>query len=105
MDVTYSNAVKDSDEQYVLLQKATKLLEEVLGGQASIVKSYWDRTEDEKGRTLYVMKLKDPYGEVTGAFAPAELQSANQMEFRLYRLWGDLLHAQTRKHLQAITGN
>jgi len=104
MTVTYT-AAAESAEHFALLQAASNQLEEVLGSSTGLVSARWDRKADARGRVVYTLNLKDPFGEVTGEFAPTELTSNHQMDFRLYRLWGDLLRFQTAKYLQEITGN
>ncbi len=105
MKMTFTDKTKQISDQFILLEQTKKQLEEVLGESSGLVEARWDRTEDARGRPIYVLQLKDSFGEVSGNFAPTELQSPNQIDFRLYRLWGDLLGAQTKKLLQEIAGN
>lgn len=105
MNMTFTDKTKQAAEQFILLEQTEKQLEEVLGESSELVEARWDRTEDARGRSVYVLSLKDSFGEVSGNFAPTELQSPNQIDFRLYRLWGDLLGAQTKKLLQEIAGH
>jgi len=102
--VSYSDAAK-SAEHFQQLQAASAQLDEVLGESAGLVTSRWDRKTDARGRVLYTLRLQDPFGEVTGEFSPTELDSHHQIDFRLYRLWGDLLRFQTNKLIQQLAGN
>lgn len=104
MKVTYTEKARQKAEQFGLLQQATTRLEDALGGSSDLVTAQWDRTEDEKGQPLYVLRLKDFTDEVTGRFSLDELQSPAQTSFRVYRLWGDLLHIQNQKLLDGLTG-
>jgi hypothetical protein len=102
MDISYSEKAKTGGE-YTLLEKATKRLEEAVGRSASLISGQWDRTEDDNGRTLYTLRLKDFTGEVMGRFALDELRSPEKTAFRVYRLWGDLLQVGTQKRLEELT--
>jgi hypothetical protein len=104
MNVTYSDKAKQWGEGYVLLQQATKRLEEVLGSSAGQVKAEWDRTEDAKRRIIYTLRLSDWTGSVSAAFTPDELQSPSLMRYRFVRLWGDLLQVRSHKQLEELTG-
>ncbi len=74
-----------------LLQQATKCLEEVLGPSAGRVRAEWEQTRDERGRTLYVLRISGFPDQVSGTFAPAELSASGHLRSRLRDLWGDLL--------------
>ena len=104
MRVTITDRVKHIPEGFGLVQHATERLEEVLGQSTGLVSAEWDRSEDEKGRTLYTLRLNDFTGEVVARFAPDELRSSAQTDFRIYRLWGDLLQARNQKQLESLTG-
>jgi hypothetical protein len=103
MDITYSEKAKESGE-FTLLQQATNRLEEAVGQSPEHVTVQWDRFEDDKGRSLYTLQLKDYSGEVTRKFSIDELQSPERTSFRIYRLWGDLLQLRTEKQLEALVG-
>src|SRR4051812_15049449 len=106
--VTYSEKAKEEKEGHALLQKATARLEEVLGPSAGLVSAAWDRTQDERGRVLYTLRLSDFTGEVFAAFTPDELRSSAHLRSRLLDLWGDLLqvrsNTQVKKLQQLVTG-
>ena len=104
MNVVYTDAAKEAGDQYVLLQQATKRLEEILGQYASQITARWDRTEDDKGRTLYLLQLEDFTGEVAARFAPDDLRSPTQTAFRLRRMWIDLLQLSNELQLEKLTG-
>jgi hypothetical protein len=103
MKILYSEESRKGSE-YPLLQQATRRLEEAVGQSTGPVTGQWDRTEDDKGRTLYTLHLKDFTGEVMGRFAPDELRSPEQTSYRMYRLWGDLLQVRTQKQLEELAG-
>jgi hypothetical protein len=104
MNINYTDRVKKWDEGFPLVQQATNRLQEILGEDAGLVTGEWDRTEDEKGRTLLTLRLKDATGEVVGKIELDELRSRAETSFRLHSLWGDLLHAQNVKRLKDLNG-
>ena len=93
MNIKYTDNVKQWVEGYPLVQQATNRLKEVLGESAGLVTGEWDRTEDEKGRAVATLRLRDPNGEVVRKFTPDELRSPAQTAFGLYQLWGRLIQA------------
>jgi hypothetical protein len=105
MNINYSDDVRRWAEIFPLVQKATNRLEEILGSSAGMVSGEWDRIQDEKGRDLLTLRLKDFTGEAVGRFVPDELRSASQTSFRLRRLWGDLLLIGSHKQLEKLTGS
>jgi hypothetical protein len=104
MNVTYTDRAKQWGEAFVLLQQATKRLEEILGPSAGLVRAEWDRTEDARGRPLYTLRIADWAGSVSATFTPAELRDSEQMHYCLVRLWGDLLQVRSHKQLEELTG-
>jgi hypothetical protein len=91
MKATYSEKARQWGEGLALLQQATARLEEILGPSADLVSAEWDRIEDERGRPLYTLAIRDFTGRVEARFAPEELAHPVHVRARLYRLWGDLL--------------
>lgn len=106
MNMTYSENAKKAGEAYTLLEKATALLEEVLGSSAGVVKGEWDRREDAKGHALFSLRISDPWTEPKSAdFDPFELKSPDHMRVRLHRLWGDALQARSDRYLKQLQEN
>lgn len=99
LKVTYSDEAKRWGEGFVLLQQATKRLEEALGRSAPWVVATWGRTEDARGRPLYTLRLSDWVGTVSATFTREELQAACHDLYRWHRLWGDLLQARSERQL------
>ena len=105
MNVTYNERAKHAVDRLALLQQATKQLEEVVGRHSVSVNAEWDRTEDENGRPLYILRIVDGTDSAETAFAPDELKPSYHLQIRLYRLWGELLQARNERQLQALTKN
>jgi hypothetical protein len=102
MTVTYTDKARQWGEGYVLLQQATKRLEEVLGESAGLVSAEWDRSQDTRRRILYTLKLSDFTGQVSANFAPDELESPSHMRFCLLGLWGDLLQKRSDEQVKKL---
>ena len=62
----------------------------------------WDQVEDERGRSLYSLKLSDFSGEVKATFAPDELRKGTHMRYQLARLWSELLRIRSHKLMEAL---
>jgi len=103
MNVRYSDQIKQPGNGFALLQQATKCLEEVATRSAALATAEWDRTHDEHGRPVYVLKLSDFSGTVTDRFSSHELEQPRRLRWRLRSLWGDLLQVRSHKQLQALT--
>jgi hypothetical protein len=103
MKVAYSEKARRSND-FLRLEQATTLLEDVLGTPAGYVEAEWDQTEDTKGRTLYHLRLRDPISaEVAmGSFTPQDLAAPAHMRVRLLRLWGEMLQAHSHKLLKSM---
>ena len=102
MNVTYTEKAKEFNEANSYLRQATGYLEEVLGQSADLVNAEWDRTTDDKGRSLYTLHISDWTGEASAIFDLHELKSAERMRVRLYRLWGEVLQTRVNKAFQKI---
>ena len=103
MNVVYQEKANEWGETYALLQQATERLKELLGPSEGLAKAEWGRMADERGCTLYTLRISDFTGETaeTG-FTLDELKNPTLMRFRLYRLGGDLLRERNRKQLQEL---
>jgi len=102
MNVTYQDRASQWGEGYVLLQEATKRLEEVLGPAADRATVAWGREQDERGRLVYRLTLSDVAGKTSALFAPQELRSPGQVHRRLLDLWGDLLQTQSDAQVKKL---
>ncbi|MBV9122512.1 MAG: hypothetical protein JO112_03990 [Planctomycetes bacterium] len=102
MVVKFSDKAKQWKEGYYLLERATEHLEEILGPSAGSVSVEWDRREDARGRSQYIVKLSDHTGEVTDAFAPSELELRSHMRYRLLDLWGKLLQRRSDEQMKKL---
>jgi hypothetical protein len=104
MNVAYSDRAKQVREYFELLQQVTERLKEVLGPSQDVVRAQWDQVEDDRGRSLYSLKISDFTGEVEATFTPEELQRGTHIRVKLYKLWGDLLQARNHKQREALQG-
>ena len=103
MNVTFSDKVKLPAEEFDLVQKATTILDDVLGPSSDRVKAEWDRTEDNLGRPVFVLRISDWTGSVAAYFTPEQLASSSFMRVRLHHVWGNLLQARVDKQLQELS--
>jgi hypothetical protein len=102
MKATYTDHGRPWPEGAHALEQATGWLEEAIGSPSDRVTAVWDRTTDDKGRTLFDLRISDWTGAANARFEPNELQSPTHMRVRLYRLWGDLLQARDHQELRKL---
>ncbi len=102
MNVEYSDELKTWDEGFALAQKGTKLLLEAVEPSNGTIDGDWDSVQDEQGRRLLSLRLKDYADEVVSTFAPEDLSSASRIAFRMHLLLGKLFHARTQKQLDSL---
>jgi hypothetical protein len=105
MEVRYSEKARQPREVGALLERATQMLENVVGASAGAVRAEWDRADDLKGRPIYSLLISDFGDSAQTRFAPDELQRPNHVNVRLHRLWGDLLEARSRRQLEELQRN
>jgi hypothetical protein len=84
------------------VQKASRVLAEVLGPSNESVQRRWKEVRDGRGRALVELTLSDGTGSVVGVFTPDELADELELQRRLYRLWGDLLQIRSHKQLDKV---
>ncbi len=123
MNVIYPQSVEPSDRP--LLERATRLLEALvnttssgapainttsstglatIGTPQDLTATWSKRTED--GHLIYVLTLSDPVAQVSAQFYPSDLQdkaySPPLLNFRMARLWGDLLEKRSHRQLEKL---
>lgn len=77
-------------------------LQDVLGKSRRLVTAEWDLAEDARVRPVVTLTLSDYTGTVTTTFDPVELTDKEQMQFRLNRLWGNLLEIRFDKEIEGL---
>lgn len=102
MKTTYSERIPQRKEDYRLIQEYTNQLEEILGSSSDNVHVQWDNQQDEMNQPVYLLSLQFGEWEVSGRFTPDELRSHHHVMFRLYRLWGDLLHKENQTRIEKL---
>jgi hypothetical protein len=87
------------------IERANRLLEEIIGSAAKTVDVKWYR-EIPKGRwDLVNLTVSDPTGaQGSTVFASNELAREDYLRSRLYRVWGDLLQSRSHKQLDLLSG-
>jgi hypothetical protein len=80
------------------IDRATDLLTWEMGASASTAKAEWSLMQDTRSRDVIELRVSDWTGSVGYRFAPDELANRPHMQYRLRRLWGDLL--MVRSHVQ-----
>lgn len=105
MNATYSETTKQDHAELPLLQQATACLEEILHSSAFVdqVQAEWDRGQDQKGRTLYVLRLSAWDVSVTASFTHRDLRDRRELRWRFRQLWDDLLRIRINKSLENLT--
>jgi hypothetical protein len=84
-----SDAIASDSNLAALVCKANATLLDIIGQKGPSATADWSLREDEKGRTLVILNLRDFTGRIIEVkFAPDE---HGNFRDRLYRAWGDLL--------------
>ncbi|MBI1918519.1 MAG: DUF1488 domain-containing protein [Planctomycetes bacterium] len=103
--VSYGAALRGWGGGFRLTENASRRLTEMIGPMAGEVSFEWDRAEGPSRDPVITLKISNPFGSVSAAFDPSEMESPSHMQGRLARLWGDLLQIQSRKQLgQLLSG-
>jgi len=98
MDKLVDSSIRGRPDLQGGVDSATELLEEEMGASAATAKAEWTLTQDNRSRDVLELRVSDWTGSVGYRFAPDELTDRNHMQYRLHRLWGDLL--MVRSHVQ-----
>ena len=107
MKVTYSDNVKQSSNDFPLLQRATERLakivdpatenlEPLFGPEESQVLAKWDSAPNDQRGTSYTLNLTGLSTGVSATFSPKDLADDSGMPWRLGKVWDDLLTAYLR---------
>ena len=102
MIATYTEKAKQRTDHFPLLQHATKLLEDIAAHSSEPIVAAWDRQEDQRGQTLYTLKLSDLSGAVSASYDLDDLANPRKMRSDLRELWGDLLQARSQKNVKKL---
>lgn len=97
-----SESILRDSELNEKVEAASKVLIDVLGNSAGQVSAIWELDRDPKGRSIVRLKIEDPWGKDEIEFAPDELESSNQMWWRLHRFWGNHLQAESQRLVQRL---
>lgn len=100
--IEYTEKVTQTPKLHVLAEKGTDLLEEIIGPSAELVDAEWDRTVDDKGQPLLILRLSDWTGSASTVVALWEFDQPSYLRLRLNRLYGDLLQVRSHKMLEEL---
>jgi hypothetical protein len=105
MIAKYSETTKQDHAALALPQQPMAFLEEIIGRSrfADEVQAEWDRGEDGKGRTLYVLRLSAWGESVSASVTPRDLRDHRELRWRLLDLWDDLLRLSIEQSLQNLS--
>lgn len=95
LSVAYSPGVLASPRLRVAATAASEWLKQQIGLSLDAVSAEWDTAADASGNDVLVLKLRDFASQVSGVFKPDEFDSRNEVEWRLRRLYQELLRNRT----------
>lgn len=83
------------------LEKAHRILLELIGPNAREIAVEWDADQEPQGCSRIRLRLTDPsiQHSVATVFGPKDLQDPSLFRVYLARSWGSLLQARTRKQI------
>lgn len=102
MKITYSEALRKSDDLFALAQRASQILEKVATRSSHLATAEWHIDKDKRGQTNVELRLSDWIGSVTEDFSRAELSDEEGLLGRLNKLWGDLLEVRSHRLLDEL---
>lgn len=91
MNVVYTEKASRLPQEHPLLPMALDLLQTTVGRSGEQVTAEWDRDTDAKGRSQYVLTLRDASGEAHTRFAPEGLEMPDYLLASMDHLWSELL--------------
>jgi hypothetical protein len=105
MNATYSETTRLGKTDMPLLQHATACLEDILrkSAFADEVQAEWQRGEDEKGRTLYTLRLSAWELSASASFTPRDLRDNWEVRWSLLTLWDNLLRLGNERSLKNLS--
>jgi hypothetical protein len=87
------------------VERATEILEEVMGPTTTSVDAEWSAMRDATGQLTVQLVLSDSTGvRVEARFEPGELARDAHLRAKFYRIWGDFLEYRSHKQLDALSG-
>lgn len=98
MNPTIDQNITDDPTLRAKVEHATELLHEQLGLSSRTARVSWEKTDDDRGRTVLRLTLSDWTGAVGYPFSLSELDNDDHLRQRFHRLWGDFL--QVKSHTQ-----
>jgi hypothetical protein len=101
-EVIYKFGIRQKPALRALAEKATEVLEEIMGNNASEVSAEWDIGTNARNQNVLTLTLSDWTGSATRVIEPEQLQSSSWRELPLLRVWGDLLRIRNHKQLQEL---
>jgi hypothetical protein len=101
MNVVYREKAKQSGD-YLLLQQATRYLDEIVGEPLDPVTAEWDGSPLAGKRASFTLSLSDFMGSASGTFTRDELTQPKPLRSRFRDLWGDLLQAHSNALVQRL---
>lgn len=105
MDIHQTATLEQNAPYSALVAQKSDLLNNVI--DLATTEGIWELTEDDRGRRLLRLQLKDQFnGQCTGEFAPEELKNAVHLTSRFHALKGALLRVgHWRSQLQQLFDN
>ena len=102
MQVEYRLELMAEPKLLEMARTATTVLEGAIGESAKRALVTWGLRRDELRRTTVLLTIADWSEEVTAVFTPEELQQLDDVRWRSYRIWGDLLQQASRRQIEKL---
>jgi hypothetical protein len=105
MNITISEAIRNSPQSKSCVDQANQTLKEVIGRYDNRVSASWEYQPFASGTPKLVLVLTDSSGATTEAlFTASDFASKERLKARLYTVWGDLLQDLSHKQLSQMAG-
>ena len=103
MDVQYAPELREPADRLALLKDISARLDKAVGPKESAaMKAEWELVRDLRGDEFYRLTLEDPTDRVFTDFTLFELGVPLHVQFRVNRLFGELLSLRSDRQMELI---
>lgn len=100
--LSISHDIRNDKTLCSLVEKATELLIGELGQFADTAEACWTTHTDDLSQQIVRLSLSDWSGSVDADFSESQLIDVRRLQWRLGRLWGDLLQIRSHRQLARL---
>ena len=100
--LSISNEIRNDGTLCSLVERAIELLIGELGQSVDTAEACWTTHIDDLSQRIVQLLLSDWSGSVVADFSEGQLADVRRLQWRLGRLWGDLLQIRSHRQLARL---